>query len=205
MTDQSPNDEPSNMQRALWAKAALTVFTADTYGGDHPDTMDRGDLETAIADLICDLLHFARLHLRMDAAEIHAHALRLFEQENAHEEDCDCTDRSWYGPYHDTQCPARPASKGVSLPTTPEKSQITDKAHDAMITFHTGIGIYRAFIAVDDRFKLEIRRNPPPPMASAQLILKVYPITDGEVWDDPYAVFAVDEGRIIELENEMKE
>lgn len=98
--------EPTNVQRAQWAKAALTVFTAETYGGDHPDTMDSGDLETAISDLICDLLHFARFHPRMDAAEIHAHALSMFVEEIAGESNCDCPDRSWYGPYHDTQCPA---------------------------------------------------------------------------------------------------
>ena len=74
-----------------------------------------------------------------------------------------------------------------------------------MTTFHADIGIYRAFIRVDNRFMVEVRRNAPPPMATAQLVLKVYPITDGEAWDDPYEVFAVDEGRIIELENEMKE
>jgi hypothetical protein len=83
--------EPTNVQRAQWAKAALTVFTAETYGGDHPDTMDSGDLETAIPDLICDLMHFARFHPRMDAAEMHAHALRMFEQEIAEEANCDCT------------------------------------------------------------------------------------------------------------------
>jgi hypothetical protein len=98
--------EPTNVQRAEWAKAVLALFTAETYSGDHPDTMDSGDLETAIADLICDLLHFARFHPRLDAAGIHAHALRMFEQEIAEEANCDCSDRSWYGPYHDTQCPA---------------------------------------------------------------------------------------------------
>ena len=82
--------EPTNVQRAQWAKAALTVSTAETYCGDHPETMDSGDLETAISDLICDLLHFTRFHPRMDAAEIHAHALRMFEQESAEEADCDC-------------------------------------------------------------------------------------------------------------------
>jgi hypothetical protein len=51
--------EPTNADRAAWAHEALEVFTARTYGGDHPDTMDRGDLETAIHDLIADLLHFA--------------------------------------------------------------------------------------------------------------------------------------------------
>jgi hypothetical protein len=84
--------EPTNVQRAQWAKAALTVFTAETYGGDHPETMDSGDLETAISDLICDLLHFARFQPRMDAAEIHSHALGMFEQEIAEEANCDCPD-----------------------------------------------------------------------------------------------------------------
>jgi hypothetical protein len=50
---------PTNQQRARWARNALAVFTAQTFNGDHPDTMDRDDLECAIGDLICDLLHFA--------------------------------------------------------------------------------------------------------------------------------------------------
>ena len=78
-------DEPTNIQRALWAKAALAVFTAETFGGDKPDTMHPGDLEDSIADLICDLLHFAHFHPRMDPAVIHARALNLFEQEIAEE------------------------------------------------------------------------------------------------------------------------
>lgn len=75
--------EPTNAQRAQWAKNALAVFTSETYSGDHPDTMHPGDLETAIGDLICDLLHFARYQPRMDAGAIHAHALGMFEQELA--------------------------------------------------------------------------------------------------------------------------
>ncbi len=74
-----------------------------------------------------------------------------------------------------------------------------------MTTFLADIGIDSAFITADNRFKVEVRRSAPPPMASAQLILKVYPITDGEVWDEPYEVFAVDEGRIIELEAQARE
>jgi hypothetical protein len=73
-----------------------------------------------------------------------------------------------------------------------------------MTAFHSDIGIYRAFITVDNRFKVEVRRDAPPPMASAQLVLKVYPITDGQIWDEPYQVFAVDEGRVIELENNAR-
>lgn len=52
--------EPTNADRADWAREALAAFTARTYGGDHPDTMERGDLETAIYDLIADLLHYAK-------------------------------------------------------------------------------------------------------------------------------------------------
>jgi len=51
--------EPTNQDRARWASNALAVFTAETCSGDHPGTMDRDDLECAICDLICDLLHFA--------------------------------------------------------------------------------------------------------------------------------------------------
>lgn len=203
MTHPTGNDEPTNIQRAEWAKAALTVFTEETCGGEHPDSMIRGDLEDAISDLICDLLHFAHLHPRMTPAEIHARALRNFEQEIADERVCDCADLEWYGPYHDTQCPA--------VPRTPASdaqagiSRMPGMGCGAMATFHVGIGIGRASITLDNRFTVEISRNAPPPMVSAQLVLKVYPITDGEAWDEPYEVFAVDEGRVVELELQMKE
>lgn len=51
--------EPTNRDRARWARDALAVFTAETFSGDHPDTMHRDDLQCAIGDLICDLLHLA--------------------------------------------------------------------------------------------------------------------------------------------------
>lgn len=51
--------EPTNTDRAAWAKNALAVFTAETYSGDHPDSMGRHDLDSAISDLIADLLHYA--------------------------------------------------------------------------------------------------------------------------------------------------
>jgi hypothetical protein len=51
--------EPTNADRAAWAKDALAVFTAATFSGDHPDRMHRGDLECATGDLIADLLHYA--------------------------------------------------------------------------------------------------------------------------------------------------
>jgi hypothetical protein len=90
MTQKTCPPEPTNLQRAEWAKAALAVFTAETYSGDHPEMMDRDDLQTAISDLICDLLHFARFHPRMDATAIHALALQTFEQEVVEEANCDC-------------------------------------------------------------------------------------------------------------------
>jgi len=203
MTDQARENQPTNAQRADWAKAALTVFTEETCGGDHPDSMPLGDLEDAISDLICDLLHLANFHPPMNAARLHAQALGNFEQEIADERVCDCADRSWYGPYHDTQCPAGPRPPASDAQV--EISRPPHEGRDAMATFHASIGIQRAFITVGDRFKVEISRNAPPPMASAQLVLRVYPITDGEVWDEPYEVFAVDEGRIVELEHQMKE
>jgi hypothetical protein len=52
-------NEPTNTARPQWAKNALAVFTAGTFSGARPDTMDRDDLECAIGDLICDLLHYA--------------------------------------------------------------------------------------------------------------------------------------------------
>ncbi len=78
--------EPTNIQRALWAKAALAVFTAETYNGEYPDSMDADDYESAITDLICDLLHLAHFHPRMDAPEIHRRALSHFEYEIAEDE-----------------------------------------------------------------------------------------------------------------------
>ena len=85
MTQQPNGSEPTNIERAQWAKNALAVFTAETYSGDEPDTMHPQDLEAAIGDLICDLLHLARYHPRMDALAIHSQARDMFEQELAEE------------------------------------------------------------------------------------------------------------------------
>jgi hypothetical protein len=82
MTKQSPHDEPTNVQRAQWAKNALDVFIAET-DGDEPDSMHPSDLEDAICDLICDLMHLAHFHPRMDPAVIHARALTHFDHEIA--------------------------------------------------------------------------------------------------------------------------
>jgi hypothetical protein len=50
---------PTNAERAGWARNALATFTAETFGGEHPDAMHGDDLEAAVTDLICDLLHLA--------------------------------------------------------------------------------------------------------------------------------------------------
>lgn len=76
--------EPTNADRAEWAKQALATFTARTYSGDHPDSMDRGDLETAIYDLIADLLHFAARQ-GFDVREMLFRAHGLYEAESAEE------------------------------------------------------------------------------------------------------------------------
>jgi len=76
--------EPTNADRAEWARQALAVLTATTYGGDHPDTMDHGDLETAVYDLIADLLHYAERQ-GFDTDEIIRSALFHFEAERMEE------------------------------------------------------------------------------------------------------------------------
>ncbi|HKQ49874.1 MAG TPA: hypothetical protein VJZ71_17505 [Phycisphaerae bacterium] len=78
------NTEPTNANRAEWAKQALAVFTATTYAGDHPDTMDRGDLETAVYDLIADLLHYAERQ-GFDVHEVLFRAHGHYEAELAEE------------------------------------------------------------------------------------------------------------------------
>jgi hypothetical protein len=125
MTKQACSLEPTNAQRAEWAKAALAVFTAETYSGDHPETMHPEDFESAIGDLICDLLHLAA-RKGMDSAAIHQHARGMFEQELAEDEGCDCADRSWYGPYHDTQCPA-----GIKADATRSQTEGSNSAKPA--------------------------------------------------------------------------
>jgi hypothetical protein len=72
--------EPSNEDRARWANNALRVFVGTTFNGDNPDTMDRDDLECAIADLICDLLHLAE-QKGLDTRKMRERAIAHFEAE----------------------------------------------------------------------------------------------------------------------------
>jgi len=74
-----------------------------------------------------------------------------------------------------------------------------------MTRFDIKVHTDHAAVDVDGRFRVTIRSHVPPPIASAQLVLRVYPISDGEPWCEPYEEFFVDEGRVIELENEARE
>lgn len=73
-------NEPTTADSAAWAKDALAVFTVATFSGDHPDRMDRGDLECAVGDLITDLLHFA-VQQGFDAGSIIKNACGHFAAE----------------------------------------------------------------------------------------------------------------------------
>ena len=76
MPQEASMSEPTNRDRARWARDALAVFTGATFSGDHPDTMHRDDLACAIGDLICDLLHLA--HQKGFDPQV------ILEQGNAH-------------------------------------------------------------------------------------------------------------------------
>lgn len=57
----------------------------------------------------------------------------------------------------------------------------------------------RAYLRVDDRFDIAVLRTP------HGIEFRVFPVTNGETWMEPYEVFFVDEARIIELEHQFKE
>ena len=55
----------------------------------------------------------------------------------------------------------------------------------------------RIYVEVDRRFDVAIERT------ETGLALRVYPRTEGELWDDPFITFDVDEAEVIALENEI--
>jgi hypothetical protein len=57
----------------------------------------------------------------------------------------------------------------------------------------------RIYVDVDRRFNVVIIRT------EAGLELRIYPRTDGELWDDPFITFEVDETEIATLERDMIE
>lgn len=57
----------------------------------------------------------------------------------------------------------------------------------------------RIFVEVDRRFDVAIKRT------ETGLSLLVFPRTEGELWDDPFVTFEVNEDEIIALEEAMEE
>ncbi|MFL5285235.1 MAG: hypothetical protein ACJ8AW_30730 [Rhodopila sp.] len=56
----------------------------------------------------------------------------------------------------------------------------------------------RIFVEVDRSIDVAIIRT------EAGLSIRVYPRTDGELWDDPFDTFEVDEAEILELEKDLQ-
>jgi hypothetical protein len=55
----------------------------------------------------------------------------------------------------------------------------------------------RVFVAVDNRFDVAVIRT------EDGLRIQVFPITDGQVWDNPFERFEVDEDEVRALEQEL--
>lgn len=55
----------------------------------------------------------------------------------------------------------------------------------------------RISVEVDRRFDVTIIRT------DAGLELRIFPRTDGVLWDEPFTIFEVDEAEVIELEKEL--
>jgi len=74
----------TNLDRVDWALAALTPFHVATMGGAAPPGLDESwadtDAESAIGDLICDLLHLAT-YTGCDATTIWQRGWSHFEGE----------------------------------------------------------------------------------------------------------------------------
>ena len=54
-------------------------------------------------------------------------------------------------------------------------------------------------VEVDHRFNIAIERT------EAGLELRIYPRTEGQLWDAPFTTFTVDESEIVELEADLFE
>jgi hypothetical protein len=58
--------------------------------------------------------------------------------------------------------------------------------------------IDNAFVNVGGRFDIAIERT------SEGLEIRVYPVTDGEIWFDPYDTFKIDEAIVVALEKDIE-
>jgi hypothetical protein len=78
--------EPTNEQRAAWARDALDVFGRATFHQSVDEMIDNcnsdrdSDLACAISDLICDLMHLADQH-GLDPYNVYGAALTNYEAE----------------------------------------------------------------------------------------------------------------------------
>lgn len=72
--------EVTNEMRAEWAKNALTLFTMETYYDRSPEQLTSEDREDAVADLICDLLHYANSQ-GFDCNNVTRRSIALFKEE----------------------------------------------------------------------------------------------------------------------------
>jgi hypothetical protein len=52
----------------------------------------------------------------------------------------------------------------------------------------------RIYVEVDRRFNVALVRT------DTGIELRVYPLTEGEIWDSPFTTFTVDEAEVIALE-----
>ena len=75
------SSEPTNDDRAAWAENAVETFTLETYGGRHFSDLVDDDRETAIYDLVANLLHLAKRE-SMDTDRIVRMAQFHFEAED---------------------------------------------------------------------------------------------------------------------------
>jgi hypothetical protein len=57
---------------------------------------------------------------------------------------------------------------------------------------------HRLYAEIDRRFNVAIERT------ESGLSIRIYPRTDGELWDSPFTTFEVDEAEIVELEKELR-
>ena len=57
----------------------------------------------------------------------------------------------------------------------------------------------RIYVEIDSRFNIVIERT------EDGLALHVYPRTNGELWNDPFTTFEIEESEVIALEQELEE
>ena len=83
-----------------------------------------------------------------------------------------------------------PCGLPFTFAESPRIAKLSGARHDVRLPDHV-------FLTLDDRFDIALIRT------GDGLRIEVFPITDGQVWDNPFDRFEVDEEAIRELEREM--